>query len=221
VVDAACGIGYGAYILAEAGAASVVGIDLSSDAVEYAKRHFSHPRASFVTGNAEQLSSLDRVFQAVTSFETIEHLENPRVFLEEVHAVLEPNGLFVCSTPNKEFCRRTTNPFHHSEMTYEEFAGLFLRYFTIEEQYHQSHSPAYLRHLELIGEIRRVQKSVRFSKLLRLENSLRRLARREQWIADPISSKLERAVPGDYVIEPLHRPVSTHLTFILVGRPRG
>jgi 2-polyprenyl-3-methyl-5-hydroxy-6-metoxy-1,4-benzoquinol methylase len=41
-------------------------------------------------------------FAALTAIEVIEHLENPRAFLRECHALLEPRGLLVVTTPNIE-----------------------------------------------------------------------------------------------------------------------
>lgn len=41
-------------------------------------------------------------FSALTAIEVIEHLENPRAFLRECHALLPPGGLLVLTTPNIE-----------------------------------------------------------------------------------------------------------------------
>jgi SAM-dependent methyltransferase len=221
VLDAACGVGYGTQLLARHGARSVLGIDISAEAIASARENFHHPSAEFVQGDVEQLGGREERFHVVISFETIEHLHNPLLFLEGVRDVLNPAGLFVCSTPNKQFRRTAANPYHLSEVTYEEFVSAFERHFDVEEQYHQSHSPAYLRHLDVIQELARLQKAIRFSKLMAIENSLRRWMRREQWEMSPLSTRLERAVPGDYVIEPLDRPQESHLTYILVGRPKA
>ena len=43
----------------------------------------------------------DRVFDAIVSFETIEHIDQPLVFLGNVRRVLKPNGVLIISTPNK------------------------------------------------------------------------------------------------------------------------
>src|SRR4029453_6994984 len=103
VLDAACGVGYGSYILANSGAHWVTGIDVSEDAISYAKKHYAQSNVTFKKCDAEQLSLLGEVFDIVISFETIEHLNQPRKFIQEVHRSLKRGGLFICSTPNKEF----------------------------------------------------------------------------------------------------------------------
>lgn len=42
----------------------------------------------------------DHFFDVVTSFETVEHLENPYHFVREMHRVLKPGGVFILSMPN-------------------------------------------------------------------------------------------------------------------------
>src|SRR5579885_3597845 len=156
VLDAACGVGYGTALIARSGAKSVVGIDIDSQTVAYAREHFAHPRVSYAEASAEQLSQLEQSFDLVVSFETIEHLREPARFLSEVRRVLRPGGLFICSTPNRDFAgkeAKNANPFHLSEMSFAEFSAAFAEQFHIEEQYHQSHSEAFLRHVQMVEEL--------------------------------------------------------------------
>ncbi len=61
VLDVACGSGYGTAILAESGAASTIGMDISDECVKYAKEHHGAGGIIFITGNGEDLSSLEPV----------------------------------------------------------------------------------------------------------------------------------------------------------------
>src|SRR3990167_3806200 len=76
ILDCSCGTGYGSGLLAQNN--EVTGVDISEEAIEFAKQHFT---AEFKVGNAEQLEFEDESFDAVVSFETIEHLDNPYKFL--------------------------------------------------------------------------------------------------------------------------------------------
>ena len=134
--------------------------------------------------------------------------------------MLRPGGRFVCSTPNRDFGGKPddhVNPYHLSEMSLDEFTATFGEYFLLEEKYHQSHSEAYRRHMQLVGEFGRYAKAVRFSKFLAFENRIRKWFGKEQWQPPAPPTGLSRAVPGDYVIEALERPSATDLAYILVG----
>jgi SAM-dependent methyltransferase len=52
--------------------------------------------------NREFASMLDGGFDAVTSLEVLEHLENPTLFVRECCKVLRPGGIAVFTTPNIE-----------------------------------------------------------------------------------------------------------------------
>jgi len=101
VLDCACGTGYGARVLAdEGGAASVTGIDLDPDTVAYAKRYYGAEPVAFAVSSAEHAASLDRTFDVVVSFETLEHVADDGDLLAQFASVLSPGGALVVSTPN-------------------------------------------------------------------------------------------------------------------------
>jgi len=74
-VDLCCGTSYGTAILARAGALAV-GVDLSEDAIRYARNN--NPAATFEQGYVQDfLRGSTRSPQLVTFFEAIEHI--PRI----------------------------------------------------------------------------------------------------------------------------------------------
>ena len=121
ILDIACGEGYGAHALSRAGAASVIGVDVSDEVCRHARLKYGLDARC---GNAMDIPLPAGSVDVVVSFETIEHVPEPEQFLAECRRVLTPQGTLVVSTPNKavysEFGRR--NPFHCKEMTEEEFA---------------------------------------------------------------------------------------------------
>lgn len=102
VLDVACGSGYGTDILG-AKAKEVHGVDISQDAVDFARANFTKENVHFKQGGAAKLDFPDAMFDAVVSFETIEHLEHEdtKKYLSEIHRVLKGGGRFYVSTPNK------------------------------------------------------------------------------------------------------------------------
>jgi SAM-dependent methyltransferase len=142
VLDMACGEGYGAAMLAEV-AAEVVGLDISEEAIAHATNAYRHvPHLSFGTASAASLPHDEESFDAVVSFETIEHLTeaDQARFVKEVRRVLRPGGLFIASTPNRSNyaeSRTEFNPFHLRELDEREFVAL-LEPFKIFAVYRQS-----------------------------------------------------------------------------------
>ena len=224
VLDVACGTAYGSTILAQRGAAHVVGVDISVEAV--ASNGKRPPRLALANGDACNLPFDDDTFDVVVSFETIEHLVSPERLLAEISRVLKAGGVCICSSPNRDFLpfsgEKETNPFHISEMSYEEFDDLFAKYFEVSERFSQTHSDMYIRHLQLLRELDERLKPIRFSKLIRIERKIRGLLGRDSFNGlESLSARLSRAVPGDYVIEPLNEASSELLTFIFVGKSKA
>lgn len=124
VLDAACGVGYGAALLGTA-AARVVGVDRSAEAVTYARRRYGAPNVSFHEMDVMALDLPDASFDVVCSFETIEHLPDPAGFLAELARVLRPGGQLFASTPHVEATTRSpANPFHAVELSRTDFEHL-------------------------------------------------------------------------------------------------
>ncbi len=73
----------------------VVGIDYDILSLQ---KHEAIPRK--VRGNVERLPFRDGSFDLVTANVVVEHIEDPRALLQEVHRVLRPGGIFLFHTPN-------------------------------------------------------------------------------------------------------------------------
>jgi SAM-dependent methyltransferase len=126
VLDAGCGCGYGTAALAET-AAEALGLDLSSEAIAYAREHYKGPKLRFAEGDVCATPFPGGRFDVVVAFEVIEHLPDAEAFLKEVRRVLAPGGKLLVSTPNRLYYteeRGYQNPFHAREYDRAEFAGL-------------------------------------------------------------------------------------------------
>jgi SAM-dependent methyltransferase len=125
VLDAGCGVGYGAAELVKS-AYAVVGVDIAAEAVAFAREHYRLPSLHFERASCSALPHPDATFDLVVAFEVIEHLSDWREFLLEVRRVLTPTGQFIVSTPNKLYYAESRervgpNPFHAHEFQFEEF----------------------------------------------------------------------------------------------------
>lgn len=132
VLDIACGVGYGTYLMSQTGA-KVIGNDYDKDTIELAKR--AYPNLDFGVANALDLPYEDNSFDVVITFETIEHVDDGDKFLREMHRVLKPGGVFICSTPNVSFTSHP--PYHIKEYEINEFFFLVKKYFDEVDEYSQ------------------------------------------------------------------------------------
>jgi SAM-dependent methyltransferase len=127
VLDLACGVGYGSYILAQAGH-TVIGMDRDAEAIAYAKANYAHPDAQFMVGDVSDLAEDKNNLDAVISFETIEHIDDPAPFL--IWAAKNAKALYA-SVPNEAVFpfRCEANgfqgwAFHYRHYTKAQFADL-------------------------------------------------------------------------------------------------
>lgn len=144
VLDAACGLGYGSAILADATFAdSVLGIDLDPAAVAYATSHYGSTRSrlSFRAMDAQAVAELEpESLDVVVSFETLEHLSDPDAFLAACRRALTPAGRLIGSVPNMwvDAEGRDPNPHHLQVFDRPALEQLCRRHFFIEHTYGQT-----------------------------------------------------------------------------------
>lgn len=147
VLDVACGTGYGTYLLSHV-ASRVIGADISLESLSSARRRYQSANLDYVCLDAQKFPFREGSFEVVISLETVEHLVEPKGFLEECVRVLRPRGILVLSTPNRDshfwplwiaqgspLAKRLLgrikgtsallmNPFHHREFDYYELKEL-------------------------------------------------------------------------------------------------
>lgn len=134
ILDIACGTGYGLPLL-QAEAEIVIGVDVDWEAAQQARLAINGGRARVILADGCHLPFADASFDAVTSFETLEHLEQRSQFLAELRRVLSPQGVCVLSTPNAQYTQpvngKPHNPFHVYEYTPAELHAALTTHFTV------------------------------------------------------------------------------------------
>ena len=128
VLEAGCGEGYGADLLADV-ARHVIGLDYDESAVAHVKARY--PRVEMRHGNLAELPLADGAVDVVVNFQVIEHLWDQPQFVAECLRVLRPGGVLMMSTPNRITFSpgRDTpiNPFHTRELNAAELTELLDR----------------------------------------------------------------------------------------------
>lgn len=122
VLDAGCGVGYGAALLSDV-VDHVTAVDASVEAKVNHEKYFARDNVSFINANLFE-ASLDDAYDAVVSFEFLEHIHEAQ---EAVQLYGTLSRVLICSTPN-EIVRphkmEPVNPFHVRHYTPDEFEDL-------------------------------------------------------------------------------------------------
>jgi len=139
MLDIACGIGYGSYIL-ENSFDDYIGVDYSHDAIADAVENNEKEGISFFQGDIRAIDFLDNQFDIVSSFETLEHILEYDKALSEVLRVLKEDGLFVGSVPSEEYddiCEKVygKNPYHIQRFDFTTLKNALSKYFKFIDFY--------------------------------------------------------------------------------------
>lgn len=128
VLDVGCGCGYGTDFLSK-GVKSIIGIDLSEDAIKYCNKYHSS-KAEFRVMSADSFS-FNRKFDTIISFDMLEHItaEQQEEFAKKTVEHLKENGTLIVFAPNKLTQSEDYNEFHLKELTPIETKDLFLRHY--------------------------------------------------------------------------------------------
>lgn len=166
VLEVGVGAGYGLSVLA-ARHRALAGLDVHLPAVLEAARRSGANRALLAAGHGCALPFAGRSFDAVLSFQVIEHLEDDERFVAELARVLRPQGVALVTTPNRALRlaprQRPWNRFHRREYTADGLRRLLAGYFTRVEILGIDAS-AEVRRAEL-ERLRRIRRLVRLDPL--------------------------------------------------------
>jgi 2-polyprenyl-3-methyl-5-hydroxy-6-metoxy-1,4-benzoquinol methylase len=130
VVDAACGIGYGAKYLSTV-ASKIYAFDLSQSSLSLARKYYDSEIIEWLREDVTTLPIADKSVDCFVSMETFEHLDSPDALLSEIKRVLKPGGKAFISTPNGDSPKRKmiNNPYHLKEYNYKEINSLCSQHF--------------------------------------------------------------------------------------------
>lgn len=134
VLDAGSGTGYGAAFLAQRGARSVVGIDISPKAVAFSRANFQLPNLLFDTMSLEQIANTELgSFDFIYCSNVLEHIYDLRAFLNDAVKLLRPTGqaLFAVPPITSPQLRAAdlTNPYHLNSWSPKQWHSVLGQYF--------------------------------------------------------------------------------------------
>ncbi len=120
LLEVGCGEGRGvSWLLPHITSYSAIDKIVSAIAALKAK----YPSAGLTAASLPPLPYGDASFDTVVSFQVIEHIDDDRLFLQEILRVLRPGGTALISTPNRPMSL-SRNPWHVREYTADELTAL-------------------------------------------------------------------------------------------------
>ena len=133
VLDFGCGTGYGSSALSRV-ADSVLGLDISDKAIEWAKETHGRGRDNLHYERRDDLGQglSAASFDLITNFEMIEHVDHETQIkvVQSFSRLLKTDGKLIISTPDPSYTAPYgDNPYHLREMTESEFMELLEPHF--------------------------------------------------------------------------------------------
>ncbi len=152
LLDAACGVGYGSNFMSENPNWNITGVDKSVDALAIADKCFSKSNINFIEDDCQNFSkaNLYQPYDIIVSFETLEHLPEPNLFLKNCFNSLRQGGKLIISTPNK----LVTSPEGTIEWEFHEKEYLPKELFEILTNNGFIHIKIFGQHLTQIGKLK-------------------------------------------------------------------
>ena len=106
VLDLGCGAGQLSFHLAEAGAAEVIAVDVSTTMLELARAQRSHPRVSYRLEAIERVHFASGSFDLVVSSLALHYVADYRGLVHNIAEWLTPGGALVYSTEHPIYTAR-------------------------------------------------------------------------------------------------------------------
>lgn len=130
VLDLGCNTGYGSDILSK-NAQSVIGVDVSEDAINLAKS--SYPALTFHLSDGKKLPFHDNEFDLIISCQVIEHIVDHNIYFSELKRVLKDTGIAIFTTPNAilrlDPGMKPWNEFHVQEFSAKQLKNMLEEHF--------------------------------------------------------------------------------------------
>jgi len=144
VLDAGCGTGFGSYFLIRKGARSVIGIDISPEAVDLAQASYAHPHLSYRTVDFMDFAPSQPV-DVITSMGTLDHFARPQQPVAKMRSLLAGSGCLIASVLNRHFLvppgfRHSGDPWHHEEFGPDDLVELLRSHFSEVRLFGDYHS---------------------------------------------------------------------------------
>lgn len=153
--------------------------------------------ARFLRADLEAMPLRERLFDLVVSFQVIEHMADPRRYLEALAGHVKPEGVVLLTTPNRP-SSDGENPFHVREYDAAELRALLEGHFdSVEMRGVSARGEARRRHEQRLARIRRIVRIDPLGLRKRLPSGLVR------WLFARLAIIVRRGIRRDSGVSPI------------------
>ena len=118
VLEVGCGEGYGSYLLSQY-VKKIVGLDIDAETINHASNKYLSQSCTFEIYDGVNIPYKENTFDAVISFQVVEHIHDDMNYISEIHRILKQRSTFIITTPNRAYRlkpgQRPWNRFHVRE----------------------------------------------------------------------------------------------------------
>lgn len=133
VIEVGCGEGYGTKFLSQ-DVKHIIGLDIDKRVIQYASSRYSSENCSFKLYDGLKIPYDDNLYDAVISFQVIEHVQDDINYLAEIRRIVKADGLCMLTTPNRtsrvKAHQKPWNRFHVREYDPDELEALLRAVFS-------------------------------------------------------------------------------------------
>lgn len=99
ILDSACGSGYGSDLISDYD--EYIGIDYADYCIKFALENYTDNNRRFINGDIYNLNEIfdKNSFDAIISFETLEHIDRPEIAIQVFMNLLKSGGKLITSIP--------------------------------------------------------------------------------------------------------------------------
>ncbi len=138
VLEVGCGEGYGTSLISQ-NVKKIIGLDIDRNTIAHALKKYGAENCVFRIYDGVKIPYEDNYFDAVISFQAIEHIRDDINYISEIYRVLKRNGIFIITTPNKTYrlslYQKPWNKFHIREYYPHELKNILKNKFSDIKMY--------------------------------------------------------------------------------------
>jgi len=117
---------------------NVVGVDLDSNAIQYAKEHKSKDNITYINKPIEEIEIERNSIDVITCSHIYEHVPSPRILLDRIYELLKPGGVCYFAAGNRFQIMEAHYRLPFLSFFPKKISNNYIKLFRDEEEYYEN-----------------------------------------------------------------------------------